>query len=141
MKKKIKAWMLFLAIASFFYASPALAHAPRLLPNDGSMTEISQPDVSQAFYGELKSGLAYFSLHLDQPMELDVAILVPDTPDIKKDKSVRIEYDNNSTSEIFYDLDGEKFTWTPLFEPFAGDHYFQGPEVKKMVASKWLKQK
>ncbi len=127
--------MLFLAIASFFYASPALAHAPRLLTNDGSVIEISQPDVSQAFYGELKNGPAFFSLHLDTPQELYVSILVPSSPGVKTDKSVQIKYDNGGKDELFKELNGKIFSWTPFFEPFAGDNYLQGPEVKQMAAA------
>ena len=125
--------MLFLAIGSFFYASPAAAHAPRLLDNDGSVTIIEQPDVSQAFYGDLKNGPAFFSLKVDKPMDLYVSILVPNVAGIKKDKSVQIKYDNQGKDEIFWTLDGKNFAWRPWYERFGGDNYFQGPEIKKMA--------
>ena len=131
MKRKIRNFLLLVPLFLLVYAAPADAHAPRLLTNDGSVIAIDKPDISQAFYGELKNGPASFSIHLDKAMDLYVSILVPDVPDVARDKSVWIKYDDNGKDTMFWNLDGKNFAWRPMNEQFGGDNYFQGPEITK----------
>jgi len=72
-------------------APDAWAHQPRYL-YDNQLVLIQRPDVSQAFYGELKSEPANFVIDLKQAQDLYFQILVPDLPDIAKDKTVTIDY-------------------------------------------------
>jgi len=100
---------------------------------------LENPEVSQAFYGELKGQPDYYQIQADQPIRLYVGILVPDVEDISKDVSVEItreETHEHSGKEyyphqedFYYLLDGENFKWQPYYEEFAGDDYFKGPEL------------
>lgn len=101
----------------------ALAHQPRLVEKDFTLVE--NPEVSQAFYGELKGQSDYYQIQVDQPIKLYVGILVPDVENIGKDVSVEISKDD----EFYYLLDGANFEWQAYYEEFAGDDYFEGPEL------------
>ena len=99
-----------------------LAHQPRIV--EESFTLIENPEVSQAFYGELKGQPDYYQIQIEYPIKLYVGILLPDVKDIDKDVSVEI-----SKGDKFYHLlDGVSFEWQPFYEEFAGDNYFKGPE-------------
>jgi len=100
-----------------------LAHQPRIVEDNFALIE--NPEVSQAFYGELKDGPDYYQIQIDQPVKLYVGILVPDIENIDKDISVEISKDD----EFYYLLDGGNFEWQPFHEEFAGDDYFKGPEL------------
>lgn len=102
--------------------SVVFAHQPRLV--ESNFTLVENPEVSQAFYGELKDEPDTYEIHTETQIRLYVGILVPDIENIGKDVSVEISKDN----EFYYLLDGVNFEWQPYYEEFAGDNYFKGPE-------------
>lgn len=105
----------------------AWAHQPRIVSQE--TVQVENPEVSQAFYGELKGKSVNFEINSDTPFILYLNLLVPDLPGIDKDVSARVYFNEE---EIFF-LDGTNFDWTSFFEEFAGDDYFKGPEVEKEV--------
>ena len=117
--------ILFIAICVLFLLADVvvLAHQPRLVESDFAL--IKNPEVSQAFYGELKGEPNFFQIQADTPIKLYIGILVPDVKNIGKDISVEVSKDD----EFYYLLDGENFEWQPYYEEFAGDDYFKGPEL------------
>jgi len=120
MKKRL--FILIIAF-SFLVIENAFAHQPRLVESD--FTLIENPEVSQAFYGELKGKPDYYQIQIEAPIKLYVGILVPDVEGIGKDVSVEVSKDN----EFYYLLDGKNFEWQAYYEEFAGDNYFEGPEL------------
>jgi hypothetical protein len=125
-------WNLAIAviIGLFLFSTAAAAHQPRLV--EDPTTEIMNPEVSQAFYGELKGYPDVFRIVADKPFNLYVGILVPDIPNIKKDISAKIDFEGiKSDEELFpYLLDGLTSDWKSFHEDFANDDYFWGPEFK-----------
>ncbi len=107
------------------------AHQPRIVYK----TQISQanpiivtkPEISQAFYAELKGQPEYYSIGSDKEFNLYVRILSPKMTGAKKDFSVEIIKDANAIAM----LDGLGSAWTEFYEPFVGDDYWQGPEFEK----------
>lgn len=123
--------IIFLSALAVMCFSSASAHQPRLtydwnLPDKSNPAVISNPDVSQAFYGALNNAPHYFQFTLDKPMDFYFGVLVPDLPGIGKDISAELSAD--SMAGLI--LNGEKFNWTQFYEEFAGDNYFKGPELK-----------
>lgn len=98
------------------------AHQPRLV--ESNFTLIENPEVSQAFYGELEGEPDIYQIQTETPIRLYVGILVPDVENIGKDVSVEISKDN----KFYYLLDGVNFEWQSYYEEFAGDKYFKGSE-------------
>ncbi|MDH4330893.1 MAG: hypothetical protein OEV93_05075 [Candidatus Moranbacteria bacterium] len=113
----------FILILPFLCAGVVSAHQPRLVESENVVIE--NPEVSQAFYGELVGEPAFYELESENPFDLYVAILVPDVPGVSKDVSAEISREGNGGFSVF--LDGENFEWTEYYEEHAGDNYFSGP--------------
>jgi hypothetical protein len=122
MKKQLCLIILF----GFLLASVVFAHQPRFVDED--FTEIKNPEVSQAFYGELDGYPEKFQIKSDKPFTLYVGMLVPYLEGIDKDVSVEI----NSANEKF-SLNGLEHKWTVFYEEYAGDAYYEGPDMKQQV--------
>ncbi len=131
---------LIIILILFLSISLASAHQPRIVSKE--LTQIENPEVSQAFYGELKGAPDYYQISADTSFKLYVGILVPDIKGIDKDVSAEIsihskyknnedeeEYANNEEEKLFL-LDGLDFNWQHYYEEFAGDYYYYGPELK-----------
>ncbi len=107
------------------------AHQPRLV--SGDVTMIRNPEISQAFYGELKGVHDHYNIIEEEGFELYVSILVPDLPGIGKDVSVAIEPIDEIDNNFIYFLNGTDFQWEHYYEEFGGDWYYQGPDIKAQV--------
>jgi len=127
MKKFFWIVVLILLVSPFL----VLAHQPRLV--SGEVTVIRNPEVSQAFYGELKGKHDHYNIIEEEEFELYVSILVPDLPGIGKDVSVAIEPIDEIDNNFIYFLNGTDFQWERYYEEFGGDYYYQGPDIKAKV--------
>lgn len=117
----------------FFLTASASAHQPRLVYNlDLSSTTplaITNANVSQAFYGQLRGQPEFFQLQFSQPLDFYFQILTPDLPDSQENISVelsQIEPESNGFRPLL--LDGSDANWVPFYEDYAGDNYWQGPD-------------
>jgi hypothetical protein len=108
-------------------AGEAWAHQPRIVSQD--LIEVQNPEISQAFYGELQGQPTIFRIDSPEPFVLYLNLLVPDLPEIEKDVSARVFFQDK---ELYF-LNGLETDWNYFFEEFAGDGYYQGPEVKEEV--------
>ena len=125
MKKNI-----IITLVILFFPILVFAHQPRLITDKDSI-EIIEPEISKAYYGELKGAPDVYKIESDIDFKLYVGILVPDIENIGKDVSAYIyKLNNNLEKEILSYLDGENFKWENYFEEHAGDDYFWGPEFK-----------
>lgn len=104
------------------------AHQPRLV--DGNFTNVENPEISQAFYGELKGEPAYYKIESAETFNLYIGILVPDISNIDKDVSAEIYFEKDEGEELLAVLDGLNHEWFGYYEEFGGDNYFWGPEFK-----------
>ncbi len=116
-------------ITCFFLMGPVLGHQPTIVGEN--LTIVNNPEVSQAFYGELKGSPAYYQISSDKNFELYVQLTIPDVPNIGKDVSARIT--NVGDPNFAVALDGTNYNWTSFYEEFGGDYYFQGPDFKQEV--------
>lgn len=120
--------MILAAAAFLFLPMFAQAHQPRII--EAGQTEIKNPEISQAFYGELKGEPADLYINSEKDFRLYIGLLVPDVPGARKDLSVDINRIVDGRKQPVAFLDGANFSWTPFFEKFARDNYFWGPEYK-----------
>jgi hypothetical protein len=115
------------------FISTSSAHQPRIVyQKQISQTSpfiVTNPEISQAFYAELKKQAEYYTVRSDKEFALYVRILSPKIADAKKDFSVEIIKDVN----VIALLNGSSSTWTEFYEPFVGDDYWQGPEYKEQL--------
>ncbi|UCG95486.1 MAG: hypothetical protein JSV92_00320 [archaeon] len=120
--------LLVLFFVIILFSGVALAHQPRIVSED--VTMIRNPEISQAFYGELKGRHDHYNIIEDQGFNLYVSILVPDLLGIGKDVSVGIEPIDDIDNNFIYFLNGSDFEWEHYYEEFGGDWYYGGPDVE-----------
>jgi len=128
MKKYIKYLFLIAFFILLINPNCASAHQPRIVSDD--VINIYNPEVSQAFYGELRGKPAEFVINSGVEFKLYIGLLVPDISGVSKDISAEIYLENSGTKVPLVVLDGASFNWTPFYEEFAKDNYFWGPEFK-----------
>jgi len=130
MKRRIL--IFFAVIFSFIAATAVSAHEPHYV-KDSRLIVIKNPDISQAFYGELKGWPAYYLINLKTAQDLFLQILVPDLPEASRDKEVTVEYAEELGQKAisFAQLDPTEVPWQAYYEEYAGDHYLAGPSLTK----------
>jgi len=133
-----KVSLLILLMGIFLLTTASSAHQPRIVSEE--MTQIENPEVSQAFYAELKGKPDYYQIESEEPFKLYVGILVPDLEGIDKDISVEVTREDlhieetpvqeHEEEEVPILLNGLQYEWTRWYEPFGGDWYWEGPELR-----------
>lgn len=103
------------------------AHQPRIV--ESNQTQVIDPEISKAYYGQLKGIPDVFTIQADETFDLYVNVLVPDIASQKKDISATIF----KNEKPFMTLNGKEYTWKKMFEPFGYDTYWTGPEYKAKV--------
>ena len=126
MKTIIKNLSIILIPLFLFIPGKAFAHQPRIVRDD--FVEVTNPEVSQAFYGELRGTHAEYRINSERELRLYVGILVPNIPGVRKDISAEIYRVKDGAKEAVALLDGERFKWTPFYEEYGQDNYYWGPE-------------
>lgn len=116
------------ALIFLIFQSASLAHQPQLLGSE-IMVVVREPEVSKAYYGELRGTPAAYFIRSDEPFHLYLNILVPDIRGISKEVSAKILCDGR----VIAKLDASTSKWEPFFEEFGGDNYFKGPEYSEDV--------
>jgi len=106
-------------------AGTAYAHQPYLVTDTG-VTRVDRPEVSKAFYTELSGEPAVYEIVSPDSFALYVNILVPDEVGIPTDLSVTVTRGTDTAAV----LDGPAHKWTKFYEPFGGDAYLMGPELR-----------
>lgn len=130
MKNKIKTgFKYFLLISLLFVAGTVSAHQPNYV-HDKTWVKVTEPEVSKAYYGILPGRSVRYVISTTTPFALYIGLLVPDLPEIKKNISALVIYQDGT---VVARLEGEKFKWIRWYEEFAGDWYWQGPEFKQTV--------
>jgi hypothetical protein len=118
-------------LASLGLAAVASAHQPYLTTS--RVTPVTNPDVSQAFYAELKGQPDEYRFSLAEPLLLYLNVLVPDIPGAHPDYSAELRLKTTSGDSLVRVLDGAGSHWTVFHEPFANDNYLQGPELRERM--------
>jgi hypothetical protein len=129
MKKSL--FVLFSLLLANSLISTASAHQPRIVYKQQILQTnpviVRNPEISQAYYAELKGQPEYYTIISDKEFNLYVQILSPKIIDSKKDFSAEVIKDAN----VLAVLNGSTYKWTEFYEPFVGDSYWMGPEFKK----------
>ncbi len=126
--KKAILWLLLLFIWIWF----TFAHQPRLIFQQpaGQVVNVQNPEISQAFYGNLAGQEDTYQIVSITGFLLYVNILSPDLSGSRTDFIVDIIEGN---AAIYTRIDGKKFQRSKFFEPFGGDTYLQWISREKQV--------
>jgi hypothetical protein len=120
-------------ILILFLSIPTVsAHQPRLVIGANASLEnpivIQNPEISQAFYGELNGQPNYYKITSNKPFKFYINLLVPASPGMPADFISADLLDSSGKTILF--VNGTNSTWEPYFEEFGGDNYLKGPEAR-----------
>lgn len=105
----------------------AFARIPKLVTEN--KVQIENPDIPQAFYAELKGKPDNYEFSFDKKSPYYIGLLVPKIDGADKDYSFKLSK-TNKEKKLIAKLSGKNKVWSILSEPFTGDIYFQGPEIR-----------
>jgi hypothetical protein len=137
--KKFKKTGLMIVLFVFLMTTISIvaAHQPRLVIGANASIEnpivIMNPEISQAFYGELKGQPNYYKITSDKPFKFYINLLVPASPGIPPD-FISAELLDSSGKTLML-INGTNSTWEPYFEEFGGDNYLKGPETRDNLSA------
>jgi hypothetical protein len=128
--KKRGNWLLLILIFIFLFGLQFIsAHQPRIIYDKTNVYEnILNPEISQAFYGELRGNPDYYFINSTSDFVLYLNILSPDINNARKDFSFEIFSKNGNIT-----VNGTN--WKKFYEEFGGDNYWKGPEFEKNVST------
>ena len=112
------------------------AHQPRIAYDTDSSESnpiiVKDPEVSKAYYGNLRGKPDYYQISSDASLTLYLNILIPEIKGYeKKDFFVQVtDQDNNQVLLI----NGSEYEWNPFYEPYGGDNYIMGPDARAAVS-------
>jgi len=132
MTKKIG---LLILLGIFFLAVDfAFAHQPRLvyLHKDQEVNVIN-PELSQAFYDELKGQPKAYIIDSEKSFELYLNLLTPAHSNTDGKYSADVYLLDGETETKISTLNGADFVWVEFYEEFGRDYYFKGPEFSQNV--------
>ena len=95
--------------------------------------QISNPEISQNFFDELKGQPRDYFINSPTDFNLHVNILVPETANSQGEYSAKIFLENGNAEQQIAVLDGGTFNWKETYDSFTRDYYLKGPEFSKQV--------
>jgi len=132
---KTKIFILIAGILAYLTAGSAIfIYQPNLVFLQKEDVEISNPEISQAFYDELIGVSKNYFINSDKDFDLYINLLVPAI----SNKSGRyfanifwVKPDNSE--EKIASLDANSVEWQEFYESFGRDYYLKGPELEQKV--------
>jgi len=107
------------------------AHMPRLIYSEPGDAQINSPEISQAFYDELKGQPRDYFINSEKDFVLYLNLLVPEIANPEGRYSANVILINKNQEKILYTIDGNSVKWEEFYEPFGRDYYLKGPELDK----------
>jgi len=100
--------------------------------------QISNPEISQSFYDDLKGKPRDYFIDSSKNFELYINLLVPDPEDRDGRYSADVILLKGNQEQKIYSLDGNSFNWQEFYESSTRDYYLKGPELdEKLPAGKY----
>ncbi len=122
-----------LILIALLFIPIALAHQPRIAFETESTSDnpiiIQNPEVSQAFYGELRGAPDYYQVTSGKDFTLYVELTIPDIPKQRADFLADIYQDGR----LFTKINSAGFEWVKFHDDFTGDDYLRGPSFEQSV--------
>lgn len=122
-------------VLAFLFTVPfeMMAHLPRIPAGD--RITVVLPEVSQAFYAVLNGQPHTYYIDEADSFDFYVQVLIPDLPGQRADfyiKVMRVQEGGEAAS--VYERDTKLFPWLKYYEPYGGDYYLKGPELRFKAA-------
>lgn len=111
----------------------ASAHQPVIVNKE--TREISNPEISRAFYDKLPGKPRSYLIRSEKDFALYLNLLVPKNTNPHGRYSAYVYKLIGQKRELIKEIDGNAAAWKEFFEPFGRDTYLKGPEFKERVAA------
>jgi hypothetical protein len=108
--------------------APVAAHQPVVVEDE--TTEVSDPEISKAYYATLTGAPQRYQIDSPVAFDLYVGILVPDDGSPVKDVTAEVFRGD----ELLVRLGGVEAAWSTFYEPFGGNTYWDGGEYRLRAA-------
>jgi hypothetical protein len=131
MRKSVLSLRVLIAVFLVMLPIAAFAHQPNYVANRKEIVD-TEPTISKAYYGELTGQYAIYEVAADSDFELYLNILSPYNLHASKDFSVAVK---DSKGTVLGILNDPPIEWTRWYEEYAGDWYWQGPELRRHLPS------
>lgn len=128
MFKKIVIFLtLFLTLSSV-----KIAHAHQPIIVGDQTIQITDPEISRAFYDEQNNIPQRYFIESQKDFDLYLNLLVPLKSNPNGRYSAKI-YDLNDNLRLLATIDGTAIPWSTYYETFAKDYYYKGPEFDQFL--------
>ena len=132
MKKYITSFLLLLLFTNVFAHKPVLNENSAYPPD--APYEIENPEISKAIYSTLSGTPHYYRIQSNVSFDFYAGILAAKIGECALESKFSFEVLDSEFHRI--DLaDGENFEWTPWYEEYGKQWYWNGPEIGKNFLS------
>ncbi len=132
MKKCITSFLLLLLFTHIYAHKPLLNEGSTYPPD--SPYEIEDPEISKAIYSTLSGNSHYYRIQSDVNFDFYAGILAAKIGECALENKFSFEVLDSEFHRI--DLaDGESHKWTPWYEKYGKQWYWNGPEIGKNFLS------
>ncbi len=118
--------------------SQTIAHKPVLNENSSYPPEapynVEDPEISKAIYSTLNGDSHFYRIESEEDFNFYAGILAAKIGDCQLEEKFSFEVLDSEFHRIYL-ADGENFEWTPWYEEYGKQWYWNGPEVGKNFLS------
>ena len=125
-------------ILFLIFCTQAHAHKPVFNENSSyppdAPYEIEDPEISKAIYSTLSGDAHFYRIESDKDFNFYAGILAAKIGECALEEKFSFEV-LDSEFHLIYLADGENFEWTPWYEEYGKQWYWNGPEIGRNFAS------
>jgi len=125
--KKSLSLILFLIFCTQIHAHKPVFNENSSYPPDAPY-EIEDPEISKAIYSTLSGDAHFYRIESDEDFNFYAGILAAKIGECALEEKFSFEV-LDSEFHLIYLADGENFEWTPWYEEYGKQWYWNGPEI------------
>lgn len=127
--------LVFFVFGFFLFGRDVSAHQPRIIYEKSGEIEITDAEISRAFFDELKESPRDYFINSDKDFNLYINLLVPFPENKNSRYSADVFLITNSSEDKIASIDGLMHEWRQYYEEFGRDYYLKGPEFEQVLTA------
>ena len=131
--KKILTFVTLLIVSSYSIAHKPVMNENSSYPADAPY-EIEEPEISKAIYSTLTGEPHFYRIESETDFNFYAGILAAKIGECALEQTFSFEVLDSDFHPLFM-ADGENFEWTPWYEEYGKQWYWNGPEVGESFLS------
>lgn len=122
-----------IVIAGIALPLTARAHQPKI--NTASHIDVSNYEISKAYYSELVGSPQVYRINADKQFDMYTNLLVPLKANPNGRYDMKIEKITSNGRELVAQIPANSVNWNYYYEPFGADSYLKGSEYQNNLAA------